>query len=127
MDKRKHFTQMTQDEIKFLLLQVRSRRLSFSPHAFDRMNQKNIREPQIIASISYCNIIEAHNNVANEVRVLVRGKVSGDYVCSVISLTRNEVITTYRNKKGDHHQTLDKTAYTWTADLTKLEQKLLGN
>jgi hypothetical protein len=122
---RKHFTQMSQDEIKFLLAQVRSRSLTFHQHAFDRMKQKNIREPQILASLSYGSIVEAHNDAAGEIRVLVRGKVLGDFVCSVVSLTKNQVITTYWNKAGDHHKTLDKSAYQWDTDLTQIDRRLI--
>lgn len=118
---------MTTEEIQFLIRQVRSGSLTFHPHAFDRMQQKNIREAQIEASISYCSIVEAHNNIEGEVRVLVRGKVYGNFVCTVVSLTKRQVITTYWNQAGDHHKTLDKSAYKWDTDLTKLDAKLLGN
>lgn len=122
---RKHFTQMSQDEIKFLLSQVRSRSLTFHQHAFDRMKQKSIGETQVKASISYGSIVEAHNETAGELRVLVRGKVMGDFVCSVVSLTKNQIITTYWNKAGDHHQTLDKSAYQWKQDLTQIDRRYL--
>jgi hypothetical protein len=115
---RKHYTQMTPQEIQNLLTQVRSRSLTFHPHAMQRMTQKTIREPQVLAALSYGSIVEAHNDSPNELRVLVRGKVQGNFVCSVVSLTKNEIITCYWNKAGDHHKTLDRSAYQWKADLT---------
>ena len=118
---KKHFTQMTPDEIRFFIAEVRSRQLTFLPHAFDRMRQKDIREVQILASISYCSIVEVHNDVPGEIRVLVRGKVRGDFVCTVVSLTNNQVVTCYWNKAGDHHQTLDKSAYTWQDSLVGMK------
>lgn len=116
---RKHYTQMTQTEIRHLINQVRSRSLKFHPHAMQRMSQKQIGEVQILASITYCSIVEAHNDSPGEIRVLVRGKVRGDFVCTVVSLTKNEIVTCYWNKAGDHHKTLDKSLYTWETDLTE--------
>jgi hypothetical protein len=122
-DKRKHFSQMQPDEISLLINAVRSRlngHLNFSSHALLRMKSKRVSIPQILASLSYGKPIEIHNNVASEIRVLMRGKVAGKYVCSVVSLTTNEVVTVYWNDGLDHHATLDKSAYTWSINVKEL-------
>ncbi len=119
MENRKHYTQMSQPEIQNLMSQVRSSNYAFRNHAMDRMNQKHVDETQIKAMLTYCSVIEANNN-GGEVRVLVRGKVAGNFCCAVVSLTTKEIVTTYKNAAGDFHQTLDKSKYTWTADLTKI-------
>lgn len=117
---KKHYTQMTPEEVSHLMIQVKCKSYTFKRHAMDRMGSRNITESQIRAMLTYATIIECHNDVPNEVRVLVRGKVRGDFVCSVVSLTTSEVITCYWNAAGDYHRTLDKSQYTWNADLTNV-------
>lgn len=119
---RKHYTQMSDGEVRWLMSQVRGRTLTFHSHAMNRMKQKRLTELQVRASIGYCSVVEAHNDTLGELRVLVRGKVLGNFVCAVISLTRREVITCYWNQRGDHHKTIDMAAYTWTVDLLEHEE-----
>lgn len=114
---RKHHTQMTRDEYKRLLDCIRSRSFVLSTHACDRMSQKQVSENDIRAMLTYCAIIEMHNDIVNELRVLVRGKVRGQFVCAVLSLTTGEIVTTYRNQAGDYHATLDRSVYTWTVSV----------
>lgn len=114
---RRHHTQMSKDEHTLLLSIIRARRFSFLPHAMDRMKQKRVTEAQISAMLTYCSVIEIHNNAPGDLRVLVRGKVRGDYVCAVVSLVTNQIVTTYWNAAGDHHKTLDTSEYTWTASV----------
>jgi hypothetical protein len=116
---RKHYTQMSPGEIQHLLAAVRQRNYDFIPHAFDAMGNRRITPQQVMAVLSYCSIIEAHENVPGDLRVLVRGKIKGDFVCVVLSLTRSTVVTVYWNRAGDYHKTLDKTVYSWTADLSQ--------
>jgi hypothetical protein len=120
---RKHFSQMQNDEIALLMNAVRSKLnvLSFSSHAVLRMRSKNVSGSQILASLSYGKVIECHNNVASEIRILMRGKVAGNYVCTVVSLTTNQIVTCYWNQAGDNHKTLDKSEYTWDSDLTRIK------
>ena len=112
--KRRHFTQMTNEEIRALIVAVRARSYSWSQHALDRMTEKRISGAQISAVLSYGSIVELHNEVSNELRVLVRGKVKGVFVCVVVSLTTNEIVTAYVNRAGDYHQTLDHSQYGWS-------------
>jgi hypothetical protein len=120
-NRRKHFSQMNSTEISYLISAMKSRLqyLKFSPHALLRMSAKHVTANQILASLSYGKVIEAHNNIPGELRVLMRGKVAGNYVCSVVSLTTNEIVTVYWNQNGDNHKTLDKSAYAWNVDLTQ--------
>lgn len=117
MDKRKHYTQMTQDETLAVLNAVRLNTYTFSPHARERMNQKRLTETQINTAIQYGKVIEVHNNNAKEIRVLIRGKVFGKWCNAVVSLTTKQVVTAFWNELNDTHRTLDKTQYKWVVDL----------
>ena len=117
MDKRKHYTQMTQDETVAVLNAVRRNTYTLSGHALDRMNQKRVTETQINTMLGYGKVIEVHNNVASEIRVLMRGKVAGKWCNAVVSLTTKQVVTCFWNELNDTHRTLDKSQYKWTVDL----------
>lgn len=119
MDTRKHYTQMNQTEVAALMAKVRSSDYSLKPHATDRMRGRSITEAQVKAMLSYSTIIEAHNNIGSELRVLVRGKVQGNFCCAVVSLTKKEIVTVYWNQAGDHHSTLDKSVYNWQVNLAE--------
>jgi hypothetical protein len=113
---RKHFTQMSEQEIQSLMNAVRNSKFVLSRHAMDRMRQKRVTENQILGMLTYGKVIEAHDNIPGDIRVLVRGKVAGNYVCAVVSLVKNEVVTTYWNEAGDHHKTIDMSQYKSTRD-----------
>ena len=116
---RKHYTEFLDGEHQLLLATIRARRYTFGAHAFDRMREKRVSETQILAMLTYCSVVEIHNNVTNDLRVLVRGKVQGNFVCAVLSLVHNEVVTTYWNRAGDHHATLDRTQYGWNVSVSQ--------
>lgn len=117
MDKRKHYSQMTQDETQAVLNAVRSFNYTLSPHAKDRMNQKRVSDTQINTMLGYGKVIEVHNNNASEIRVLMRGKVAGKWCNAVVSLTTKMVVTCFWNELNDTHRTLDKSQYKWSVDL----------
>jgi hypothetical protein len=127
-DRRKHHTQMSDEEQQALTQAVRVRipKIGFGPHAKDRMQQKRISRDEVVRALAYGKVIEAHNNNPRELRVLVRGKVKGKAVCAVVSLTTDQVVTTYRNEWADNHKEANvDAAYTWKADLvTVLAQGL---
>jgi hypothetical protein len=81
------------------------------------MQEKRVTEREIFAALSYGSIVEAHNETADEIRVLVRGKVAGKFICVVVSLTTKTIVTVYRNQSSDFHRTLDRNAYQWTENL----------
>ena len=116
-NKRKHYTQMTSEEIAHVLNKVRFVDYKLRSHAVDRMNEKKVDVNAIKATIAYGKLIEAHNNNPKEVRVLLRGKVRGAWCNVVLSTTTKEVVTCYWNKFDDQHKTLDKTQYQWVVDL----------
>jgi hypothetical protein len=119
-DNRKHHSQMNTDEVRNLMSKVRNTQFEFTPYTQFRMNGRRITEQQVKAMLTYCTVIEAHNNIASEIRVLVRGKVQGDFVCAVVSLTTKKFVTVYRNRNGDHHASLDKSIYKWQANLATI-------
>jgi len=115
--KRKHYTQMNDAETAAIIREVRKHSYTLGEHAIDRMNQKNVLQGQINAMLGYGKVVECHNNIGNEIRVLMRGKVAGKWCNAVISLTTKKIVTTWWNELNDHHKTLDKTQYRWTVDL----------
>lgn len=117
MDKRKHYTQMTNDETVAVMTAIRTSTFHVSPHAFDRMMEKKITEAQINTMLGYGKVIEVHNNTASEVRVLMRGKVMGKWCNAVVSLTTKKIVSCWWNAFNDTHRTLDKSQYKWTVDL----------
>jgi hypothetical protein len=117
MDKRKHYTQMTNEETVAVLNAVRSNTYKFSPHAHERAMQKRVTETQVATMLGYGKVIEVHNNTASEVRVLMRGKVAGNWCNAVVSLTTKQVVTVFWNALNDTHRTLDKSQYKWSIDL----------
>jgi hypothetical protein len=119
-DNRKHYTQMAKEEIHALLKAVKSRNYSIVPHALDRMREKGVQPEQITTMFQNGTIIEAHENIPGETRVLVRGKVGIDFLCAVVSLTRNKIITLYWNNNGDDHHTLDGSIYKLKRDFSSV-------
>ena len=119
-NKRKHYTQMSEAEIAKVLRRVRTEKFTFTPHAKDRMRQRRVNEVEVLTMLGYGKVVEVHNNIGNEIRVLMRGKVAGRYVVASVSLTTKKVCTAYANALNDHHKTLDKSLYTWKVDLTEI-------
>jgi hypothetical protein len=117
MDKRKHYTQMSQDETVAVMRAVRLNTYTLSPHALDRMRQKRVTMEQITVMLGYGKVIEVHNNNEREIRVLMRGKVGGKWCNAVVSLTTKKVVSCWWNEFDDTHRTLDKSQYKWVVDL----------
>lgn len=117
MDKRKHYSQMSQDETVAVLNAVRSNTYQFSAYALNRSNQRKVPVEQVATMLGYGKVIEVHNNAENEIRVLVRGKVRGNWCNAVVSLTLKTVVTVFWNDLNDTHRTLDKSQYKWSVDL----------
>jgi hypothetical protein len=121
--KRKHYSQMSIQEINGLfkrLRQVRSNQWHLSGHVFDRLEGKGINATRadIISCIHNSTLIEykidERFNVCDE-RVLLRANaiVNDCYNLHVVySLTNKRVITVWINHIRDHHKTLDWSLYT---------------
>jgi hypothetical protein len=117
MDKRKHYTQMSEAETVKVMNAVRSNEYTFSFHAIERMNEKRITENQVLTMLSYGKVIEVHNNFEDEICVLMRGKVAGKWCNAVVALRTKRVVSCWWNDLNDTHRTLDRSQYKWNADL----------
>jgi hypothetical protein len=110
---RKHWSQLTRDEITQTLNLIKAQRhFVETPYSSSRVVQRGVPKQYLPALISYGKLIELHY-VDGDNRVLIRGRVYGRDVSAVLSLTRNVVITAYVNSITDHHATLDTNIYNW--------------
>lgn len=121
-DKRKHRQQMSDAEADTVLAQVRAfQNVSISHHARQRMRDKGITKAEVSRAIQHGDLIEVHNNVPGELRVLLelvdksRGRIS-----VVVNFNDGEVKTVWFNNYDDTHATRDWSQYRWTTNL--LEQ-----
>lgn len=105
----KHFQQMTKEE-RLYLLQVKDTLLkkqgiSFAQHALNRMEERFIKEKDIIKAIKNGQIIEYRENENDKV-IAIRGcSLTRDKqnVYVIISIVTGKVITTYSNKHWKTH------------------------
>lgn len=105
----KHFQQMTKEE-RLYLLQVKDTLLkkqgiSFAQHALNRMEERFIKEKDIIKAIKNGQIIEYRENENDKV-IAIRGcSLTRDKqnVYVIISIITGKVITTYSNKHWKTH------------------------
>ena len=98
---KKHVSQFTDKEFRFLNSIVRGRKTQLSNHAKLRMSELNISCNKIKESLKSFKIIEFnYKESTQEARVLLRG--TKEYVlddnqsynlCCVISLTENDIVT----------------------------------
>jgi len=89
-------------------------------HAFQRMCQKGVTEQQILDTLRTGQAIEIHND-QNELRVLLRADVIGQWsACVVFSLDRQTVVTVWRNHVLDTHKTLRIGQYQWNINVCEL-------
>lgn len=100
---RKHFSNMTKEEIVYLLAvkdKLINKGVNFGEHALSRMGERYIKERDVINALKYGQILEYQKNNKEEVLV-IRGcyiNRRNNQIYVVLSLTRNKVITTYSNK-----------------------------
>ena len=117
-NRRKHRQQMTPAEMQAAERLARSwaGRLSFVDHADERGAQKGVTPEEIRGAVLFGSVIEVHANAAPDCRaVLRRGEV-----CVVLSLCTGQVVTTWRNRKSDQHDTLDLSQYQWPVNVVAL-------
>jgi hypothetical protein len=120
LNKRKHFKQMTQEEIqavKDVIGAVDS--FGFTPYSTNRLIERGIDEESVLSAIGSGKVIEVHNNKQNDVRVLLRLHIKQIAVCVVLSLRHKAVITSYLNRTNYTHPNLDWTQYAWKQTITK--------
>lgn len=106
-----HYTQLTSGEIQSIRAKVLGMRFTPTSYTQDRFRQRHITMVQVAAVLSYGQVIEIHDE-AGPVRVLMRGKVGGKYLCVVVEPETGNLITAYWNNLNDHHTTIDMSQYT---------------
>lgn len=115
--KRKHSSQMTQEEIKSLYSRLRSvKKWELIGHVFDRIKEKgiNVTYDDIASTVYHCDIIEYkidYNARINrcEERVVARSRAvtNGEYNLNVVyNISCNKVVTVWLNHINDFHDTL---------------------
>ena len=117
---------LSEAELKEVYTDIKSTNFTFGNHAFDKMKVRGVTQNQIKAMLNYFKVIEIHNNIPSEIRVLVRGKVQGVFVCAVLSLTTKSIVTLYKNGLNNHHQNLDKSNYKGTFNYSALKRNLVN-
>lgn len=100
---RKHFKSMTKEE-RIYLLTVKDKLLrkgvTFAKHALDRMDERYIKEKDVLRALKNGQILE-YKKINNDEVIAIRGchiNRKKEQVYVIFSLTHNKVITTYSNK-----------------------------
>lgn len=100
----KHFQQMTKEERIYLLKVkdsiLKKKRVYFAQHALDRMEERFIKEKDIIKAVRNGQIIEYRENERDKV-IAIRGCTltrDNQNVYVIMSIITGKVITTYSNK-----------------------------
>lgn len=100
---KKHFQNMTKEE-RVYLLQIKDNLLrkgvTFAQHALDRMNERYIKEKDVLKALKNGQILEYKKNSNDEI-IIVRGchiNRRNEQVYVIFSIANSKVITTYSNK-----------------------------
>lgn len=118
LNRRKHFTQMSVQETDAVGSAVRKiNNLEITPYVRGRMAERNIKALDIAKTLRFGHVIEVHNNIGSEIRVLMQAVVNNKKCHAVVSLTNRTLVTCYWNSLNDSHATLDKSAYKWNVNL----------
>jgi hypothetical protein len=117
-DKRKHVSQMTPQEIRFIEDKVQNfGQFSISPHTQERMEEKRVSLDEALYTLRHGYLIEVHNNNGVDVRAVMQFDTTRDKVSVVVSLVDGEIKTVWRNAADDVHATRDTSKYRWTQNL----------
>ncbi|WP_368263361.1 DUF4258 domain-containing protein [Clostridium disporicum] len=106
---RKHFSSMTREEIIYLLAlkdRLVNRGVIFGKHALSRMDERYIKERDVLNALKNGQILEYQKNNKEEILV-VRGCYINrrkNQIYVVLSLTHNKIVTTYANKHSLAYQ-----------------------
>ena len=119
MSRRKHVKQMSKREKDYLRETIDGlQNLYITRHCNERIDLKVMTPEEVLRSVRHGNIIECHNNVSNDIRILVRHDRDHPLsICTVVSLKNEAIVTSYPNPKSDRHFTLDWSQYRWRVDL----------
>ena len=116
---RKHYTQMSIDEINCCLLKVNRWILEsweVTGHAIGRILEKEVQPISLAYTLKDFDIIEYKLYQNGQERVLVRSRDSFDsyHVCMVLDVSSGKIITVWLNHELDQHQTLNLSQYSDT-------------
>jgi hypothetical protein len=127
--RRKHHKQMSVEELVYLRALLDSLPdLPLRRHAEYRRKERRLTPENIYNAVKHGLIIEAHNNVKNDIRILLRHNLENEAyaVCAVVSLRKQDIVTAYVNEQNDHHPTLNWALYTWKTNLLQSIPHILG-
>jgi hypothetical protein len=113
MASKKHFRQMSNTEINYLLSKARSvLAVNVTGYCLERLKQRKASVGDIMHVLQTGYLVEYHKKDTDN-RILLRGtkRFGNDVLCVVLSLNSNKIITAYFNRYDDHHYTLDESAY----------------
>ena len=109
MRMKKHYSQMTYDEIHNVKNIISNKRNhGFSNHAKKRMKEKYISEYDVYSVFKAYEIIEVNTN-GTDLRVLLRSAIKNNNNESTIismDLSTGYIITAYKNNYLDNHNTI---------------------
>lgn len=122
MEKRKHVSQMTPQEITFLKSKFRHvKEPIYTNYSLGRLSQRKIQRKQVVRALKIGELVEYHL-VGRHHRVLVRGTASkrGEVVCVVLDIFTREVVTVFKNVITDRHWTLNPSNYDNKVDILNI-------
>lgn len=131
MSRRKHVSMMTAKEIAYVRKLVNEKRtmVALGEHMKERTETRGLTAHDIRGALFYGAIIEV--NIKNDFpRALMRGRGAnkqGEVTCLVLDLRTGVIITSYKNKMDDTHETLDASIYTPDMDVIKEVDKILSH
>ena len=116
MFKRKHCSQMVEDELALVSKKVKACSLEdwrVSGHLMNRMVEKGISPLEIAEAIVSFSVIEYKLYNEGEERVLIRGKAShkGYQICVVLNVSDGVIVTVWKNHIKDNHSTIKMSEY----------------
>jgi hypothetical protein len=93
-------------------------KFEFTDYSIQRLVERVIVKQSVSDAILRGFIVEVHNNVSNDFRVLLRLHEGNRAVCVVVSLRDEIVVTAYLNHRKNMHPNLDWSKYTWNVPIT---------
>lgn len=110
---KKHYTQMTDKEIKYIRNIIDSKKLyRFTNHMLNKKKIRHIKEKDILDVFLDYDIIEFHRK-GRDCRVLIRGNkvCNGKNICASIDLYTGHIVTVYANYNSDNHKKVNMNNY----------------
>ena len=116
MFKRKHCSQMVEDELALVAKKVKDCAFEdwrVSGHLMSRIVEKGINPLHIAEAIISFSVIEYKLYHEGEERVLIRGTRSheGYQVCVVLNVSNRRIVTAWKNHENDNHSSVRMSEY----------------